>query len=287
MKLCYFRFGGGGGHFISLNHNSPTSPPHTTTTHKTANRRDRGGRQRAPTEQNKAPSEGLPGREWVGKGGQAGPSEHRSRPQEPVSGQVCSGSLLPPPGDQPRSLQSSGDSPEDEEMRAGARCPGLDKRTKAPGSALGPPHVSARAGAKPAPGTAAGDSGACDHHAGLGLTGARRAAESAAAASSSSSSSSSLDKMAATGSAGRLGPPPARPRPPAPPLRPRPPPAPLPCSPAGAGGRLRQRRGAREAPCRQRRRRPWPGANGAGTREARRPEPASPRPPRPRAAPMA
>nr|XP_030736294.1 uncharacterized protein LOC115865554 [Globicephala melas] len=92
-------------------------------------------------------------------------------------------------------------------MRAGARCPSLDKRTKAPGSALGPPHVSVRAGAKPAPGTAAGDSGACDHYAGPGLTGARRAAESAAAASSSSSSSS-LDKMAATGTAAPA--PPAR-----------------------------------------------------------------------------
>lgn len=41
-EVVLFPFWREGGHFISLNHNSPTSPPHTTTTHKTANRRDPG-----------------------------------------------------------------------------------------------------------------------------------------------------------------------------------------------------------------------------------------------------
>lgn len=69
-------------------------------------------------------------------------------------------------------------------MRAGARCPGLSQRTKAPeGGRVGPPHVNT--GAEAAPGTAAGNSGARDHHAGPGLTRAWRTADSAAAASSS------------------------------------------------------------------------------------------------------
>lgn len=61
------------------------------------------------------------------------------------------------------------------------------------------------------------------------------AAGPAAAASSSAASSSSLDKMAAAGSAGRLGPPPARPRPSARPSAPQRHPRPPPVGRPGPG----------------------------------------------------
>lgn len=201
--------------------------------------------------------------------GPSSPPRHRYRPRRPVLRPACSGSHLPPEGTCPFLRRAPGTA---RKVRRWGRGRAAPTQAEAPGcqrkSAPGQAHVSA--GAEPAQRTADWDGGARGPRARPGLTRAGRAADSTAAASSSSSSS--LDKMAAAGSAGRLGPPPARPRPPAPPRRPRPPPAPR--RPARARIRRHQQQGSRKRPRR-------PDTNGAASpglaraaREASRPEPA-------------
>lgn len=79
-KVGLFPFGG-----VSFRFAESQLPPHP---HPKPSQRTRlqqtrpwQGHQGAPTKQNKAPSEGLPDQEWMGKAGQARPSEHSFRPQ--------------------------------------------------------------------------------------------------------------------------------------------------------------------------------------------------------------
>lgn len=123
-KVGLFPFGGG-CHSVSLNHNSPHIPTPNHHNAQDCNKRGRGKdtREHRPSK-TKRPVRGCQIKSgWV-KRARLAPQSTASAPKGPVSGQVCRGSLLPPPGDQPGSPQSSGDSPEGEEMRAGARCPG-------------------------------------------------------------------------------------------------------------------------------------------------------------------
>lgn len=121
----------GGGHFISLNHNCPVSPPRTTTTHDSANRRGRGkdasGHRPSKTKRPATP------RWWV-QGTRLAPPEHRSHP--PARGlsahrRAKAASSLRPWTD-PVLRKAPGEVGR-EKIGAGARCPSTGRTTQAPG----------------------------------------------------------------------------------------------------------------------------------------------------------